>query len=590
MSMDERDDLPVLPPSLPPSLPASDPTGASPVDPVAGFDATAQADAEQWLAEQLATRNVPTAAPKPVDLGMPVAERSPSTRPDFTRPDLVPMGDATAVLLVGRALFVIAALLIGVAARRSVGTGGASRAEGFWPVVISAGVFTAVGLVGLIYWSAKLAENARRLKARSATPRAIVWSWLGVVGFVAFSCLTYLRVDVGGDLDPMPGVAAVGWLIVLAIAYGLLQGVFRGLSRTPPMLWFTAFPLDLVAFGLVWWRLTSWPTPAGGAEDVVRTTSNVAFGSAAALALNALVFVWLAQQGSNAIFQRLGRLEAQHRGVDPSSPDWFESGLAARPTVAGTPSVPRRPLISTRHLATVVAVFHMLWGLGVVIFSVLVALIAFEYSGAPLFLGDELLLAGADTDRLALVGTIVGVVYMAAIVTHGVWAVLAAINGRRVTVHSPNPGTFVIAFAPMPLLVVAGLLIGGRLGYWLVVAGLAIAFFALILVNQMLMALAARQGATVSGFSRWSTCLVLVYLGGFAMNFLYAQGAAQAGLYATISLVQGILISVGGYIGFGAMRDLESSLRMPRRIERAESPASAHGADLNLTVPPPGTA
>ena len=95
-------------------------------------------------------------------------------------------------------------------------------ADAFWPVVFSAGVFAVVGLGGLIFWSMKLADNARRLKVRSATPRAIAWSWLLVAGFVAFSCLTYLRVNVDGDLDPMPGVAAVGWSIVLAIPYARL--------------------------------------------------------------------------------------------------------------------------------------------------------------------------------------------------------------------------------------------------------------------------------------------------------------------------------------------------------------------------------
>ena len=302
--------------------------------------------------------------------------------------------------------------------------------------------------------------------------------------------------------------------------------------------------------------------------------------------LNSLVFAWLAQQGSNSIYERLGRLEAQHRGADPADPEWFRSGMAARAAQPGAVTGPQRSLIGTKPLAATVAVFQVLWGIGLVVISVMLALSAFEYSGAPVFLGDELLIDGSDTDRLTLVATIVALVYATAVITYGIWAVLAAINGRRVTVHSPNPGTFALAFAPMPLLVGAGLVIGGRLGYWLVVAGLTLAFFALILVNQMLMALAARQGGSQRGSSRWSLCLVLVYFAGVALNVLYSQGAAQLGFYATLTLLQGVLIAVGGVIGFGAMRGLEETLRSHRRT------ASADGGDadgLIPSVPPPGT-
>ena len=266
-------------------------------------------------ADRAATRNVPTARGQPLDLGLPSAPATPldamadPSRSGFVRPDLVPLGDATAALLVGRVLFALAALLIGVAARRSTGTG-----EGqFWPVVWSAAVFTAVGVVGLVFWSAQLADNARRLRCRSATPRSMVVGWSAVVAWVVLSSSTFLRIEVEGELDPLPAVAAVGWIILLAVAYGQLQGVFRALSRTPPVVWITAFPIDVVAFGLVWWRLTGWPSPIGGDGDAVRLTSNVAFGAAAASTLNVLVFVRLARRGRDGLHERIGRLEARVR-------------------------------------------------------------------------------------------------------------------------------------------------------------------------------------------------------------------------------------------------------------------------------------
>ena len=120
------------------------------------------------------------------------------------------------------------------------------------------------------------------------------------------------------------------------------------------------------------------------------------------------------------------------------------------------------------------------------------------------------------------------------------------------------------------VLLVAGLVIGGRVGYWLAVAGLSIAFVALILVNQMLMALSGRIGGQLLGFSRWTLCLTLTYLAGVALNVLFSQSSAQLGFYATLALVQGALIALGGVIGLSAMRALDVELQEHRRVRRAD--------------------
>ena len=582
--MSEGDDRaePELPPPLPslPSLPSlptrppppePSPNEADDVDPWAdGHGAEARVPVDE-----LATRHVPTTRRRPIDLGLPTAPAVTSDgAPEFVRPELIPMGDSIVAMLVGRVLIAVAALVVGIAARRSTGSGGADRADAFWPVVWSAGVFTTVGLVGMIFWSAQLADNARRLRCRSATGRSMVWSWLIVVAWVAVSCLTYLRFEVGGVLDPLPGVAALGWAVVLAIAYGRLQGVFGGLTRRPPIVWLSAFPIDLVAIGLVWWRLTSWPSPIDW--DDARLTSNVAFGAAAALTVNVFVFARLAQRGSDGVYERLGRLEARHRGDEALQPEWFQAGLAGPSEAADTPSpssapaAALRPLIGTRVLGTAVAVLHVVWGAGLIVFGVIVAKLAFDYADQPVFLGDRLVVADRDVGRLELGGALVGLASVVAILAHGVWAVLNAINARRVTVHSPNPGTFAVAFAPTPILLGAGFVVGGRLGYWLVIAGLTIAFFGLVLVNQMLMALSARLGGDLSGFGRWSLCIVLAYVAGVVLNVLFAQAAAQLGLYATVAVLQGALIVAGGVFGFRAMRALEATLRDRRQVQRSD--------------------
>ncbi len=526
------------------------------------------------LADRTATRNVPAVAsrfdyglpPAPSEAGASDGDGEPAV--PFERPDLVPMGPSTTAMLIGRGLLVVAALLVGLAARRAAGSG-SDRGAAFWPVTLSAAVFVVVGVAGLVFWCCTLAENARRLKARSATPRAVGGAWTLPIAWVVVSAVTYLRADVGGDLDPLPGVAAIGFSITLAVAYARVQGVLRGLSRRPPVVWVHAYPLDLFAFGLVWWRLTSWPEPVVvGDWEHVRLTSNIAFVAAAALALNALVFGWLALRGSSGVYERLGRLEARHHTDEQPIPAWFAQGL--RPGADGGPIAPAddRPLIGVAPLTAVVAGFHLLWGVITVIVALVLLRTAFEYSDRPALVDGTLLV---DDDDAALIGAVVvtsAIVYVLAIVVHGVWSVLTALNARRVTVHAPHPGSFGVVFVPMPVLITVGLLIGDDAGYVIVLVGLAFAFLALLWVNQMLMGLSSRLGGELRGFGRWTLLISVVYLIGVVENFLFGRAEGRLGFLATATLVQGALIVAGAVVGYRAMRALDDTLRNHRRAKR----------------------
>ncbi len=278
------------------------------------------------LADHDANLSMPTSPPA-IDSGLPISPADADAgRPEFVPPVLLSVAAPKAALLIGRGLMSVAMLLVGLAAWRGSTASGVGSGDVFWSVAGSAGVFVAVALAGLVFWSMTLAANARRLSARGATPRSIGWSWLLVVAWVAVSSLTYLRVDGGSDFDPFPGLAGIGFALCLGVAYSRLHSVFRGLTRMPPKLVLLAYPLDLAAFGLVWWRLTSWPDPvARGDADHVRLTAYIAFGAAVALAINALVFVSLARQGGTAMIERTGRLRARAAAVRvplTSRPEW----------------------------------------------------------------------------------------------------------------------------------------------------------------------------------------------------------------------------------------------------------------------------
>jgi hypothetical protein len=561
------DSAPVLPdvaPVVPTVPPQRHPGPAARADPGAGTGPGS--DHELTLADQMATRNVQAARPV-VDYGLPAQPVAPSADVEpFVRPELESMGPSTTALLIGRGLMVIAALLIGIAARRASGSSSAERAEAFWPVAASAGVFVVVGFAGLVFWTVTLADNAQRLKARVASPRSMGWSWAFVVLWVVVSSVTYLRIEADAELDPLPGVAGLGFVLLLAIPYGKLQRVFRGLSRRPPVLWVSAFPLDAVAFGLLWWRLTSWPDPVTvGDLDHVRLTANIAFGAAGALTVNVIVFVWLSQRGSSSVYERLGRLEARQHGETQTGPEWFATGLPARRNAA---PVEQRPLINVTPLTGFVAFFHVLWGVSMALLGVALARFAFEYSDRTPSFDGTLLVDDDDADRIAFVAGVVSLVYVLTLIVHAVWSVLVALNARRVTVHAPNPASFGILFAPAPVLVVTGLLIGGNVGYWIVLIGLAYAFFALLRSNQMLMTLSSHVGGELRGFSTWTALIGFAYLVGVVENLLFSQTAGQLGFFATASLMQGVLIGIGGVVGYRSMSALDATMRGSRQVQR----------------------
>lgn len=309
---------PAIPaPSIPPPRPAvpSVPPSISPSPPTRP-DGSAADDEPQAAA---AVRNVPTAASTQVDDGLPTAP--PTDAAPWMPPETESMRAANVAFVAGRCLFVAAALLVVLATRRFASAD--ATFDQFWAVVASAGVFVAVGLAGQAFWAAGLADNARRLRVRGVSARGQVILWAIVAGWVAFACSVVLRVDLGGDLDPLPALALGIWVVTVLIAYSRLKAVLAGLSRTPPPVLITLLPIDLVAFGLVWWRLLDLST----ARSDLDRTATFALVAAGLLAVAAALSAWLAARATAAIGERLRRLETQHRqsveGEGPSA-EWLQ--------------------------------------------------------------------------------------------------------------------------------------------------------------------------------------------------------------------------------------------------------------------------
>jgi hypothetical protein len=87
----------------------------------------------------------------------------------------------------------------------------------------------------------------------------------------------------------------------------------------------------------------------------------------------------------------------------------------------------------------------------------------------------------------------------------------------------------------------------------------------------MLMGLSGRLGGTVSGFARWTLLISLVYVVGVVENFLFSRTVSRLGFFATATFMQGVLMIIGGVVGFRAMQALEETLRDHRQTRRIES-------------------
>ncbi|MEO6652663.1 MAG: hypothetical protein ABIP17_08405 [Ilumatobacteraceae bacterium] len=320
--MSEPEPIPTLPPSVgTPARSAGPPPPVPPIDPVE----------PPGPVRSTATRNVPKASAT-TNYGLPTKTDAEPT--PFERPELPPTGPSVVALVVGRTLIIAAVLLVGVAAAK-VGDGSLRR-DAFWSVVAAAGVFVAVAVAGQVFWAATLADGARRLKVRGMSVRGQVIVWAIVAGWVVVACVGYLRIEVDGDLDPLPVVAIGGVIVAMAVAYQRLRAVFAGLSRTPPKIMLTVFPLDALVFGVGWWRLSD----LSAERSEMQTTATMAYVGGLIAAVNALLFVWLSRRGEQALAERVRRLEMQHRqtveGTAPG-PDWLQRRHL--PEAAVTPNV-----------------------------------------------------------------------------------------------------------------------------------------------------------------------------------------------------------------------------------------------------------
>lgn len=268
--------------------------------------------------------------PRLPEQGAIVPIRPPSTEwTPYQEPALVPTKVARRFVVVARSLvltWAVAIVVAGIVVR--------SNADGDGRVV------TTVGQIGLVaiaavaisgwWWSDRVVRNVHRLDGRLPGRARCISAWVSPPLFAALLAVTVLQLEPGELVDIRPAVTGV----VLAAAawrpYALIRRALATLSRVrSDALLGAGFVLDLAGFGLLWWRLWTWPSSlepnATGEIDVLIGTSAAA---AIAFAGSAAVWALLTRDVRRAEDHRAVALATRHdhqqlrlRGIDPMDPD-----------------------------------------------------------------------------------------------------------------------------------------------------------------------------------------------------------------------------------------------------------------------------
>ncbi len=182
-------------------------------------------------------------------------------------------------------------------------------------------------------WSDRLTRNLRRLDGRLPSRLRCITAWLTPLAAIGLLAVTVVRLSPTDVVDVRPSIIVGVFAAVMWRPYALIRRIFATLIRIRfDALLAAGYVLDLVAFGLLWWRLTVW---SGGSEPKTQGDVEIliGIGAAVAVALAASVVVWrgIVRAGDRAEAHRAAsqRTRYEHRmlrlrGVDPTDPEvWW---------------------------------------------------------------------------------------------------------------------------------------------------------------------------------------------------------------------------------------------------------------------------
>ena len=198
----------------------------------------------------------------------------------------------------------------GAASGRSI----ASAGDDMTIVVLVGVVLLAAAFAASVMWSRTVAENTRRLRGRWPSLNRATRVWFYPTVWVALAALTFLRVEVTGEFNPLPAIAAIVFALTLYSPFSMLHRIFKTLTRVrPDGAIRAAYLLDLAGFGIIWWRLTDWPDPITPTDSgTVDAMAWAAIASSGLLLISAGITANLAHQAIVAQQYRIRVLATRH--------------------------------------------------------------------------------------------------------------------------------------------------------------------------------------------------------------------------------------------------------------------------------------
>ena len=97
-------------------------------------------------------------------------------------------------------------------------------------VVLVGVVLLAALFAASLAWSRTVAENTRRLRGRWPSMNRATRVWFYPTVWVALAALTFLRIKVTSEFNPLPAIAAIVFAIVLYCPFSMLHRVFKTLA------------------------------------------------------------------------------------------------------------------------------------------------------------------------------------------------------------------------------------------------------------------------------------------------------------------------------------------------------------------------
>jgi hypothetical protein len=165
-----------------------------------------------------------------------------------------------AILIGIRVAMLLWALYLSIVSWRARSVGGSVSTTFIDRMTIAAAVLGASWLAAGALWSERRTLNVHRLEGRFPSRTRAVRSWVYPLLWVALMAVTAVRAEPHPEFDVRPLIIVGGFMITMLIPYLLIQRVFRSLVRiVPDAPILVLYVLDVVTFGLIWWRLSTWP-------------------------------------------------------------------------------------------------------------------------------------------------------------------------------------------------------------------------------------------------------------------------------------------------------------------------------------------